>query len=117
MTRVVLVADSGAVLAQLTAAVGTVPGAYIVRHSSSSRPLDRLLAALAPDLVVIGALLEPVNARARLDEIRRAAPGADVVVAPGNLEPPALGGMLREALTARMVRHLMPDGRETRAAA
>jgi chemotaxis response regulator CheB len=98
MTRVVLVADSGQVLARLTSAVGTVPGAYIIRHSSSSRPLDRLLTALAPDLVVMGELREPVNAPARLAEVARAVPSARVVVAPGDLEPPALGELLRRAL-------------------
>jgi chemotaxis response regulator CheB len=98
MTRVVLVADSGEVLARLTSAVGRIPGAYIIRHGSSARPLDRLLTALAPDLVVVGELLEPMNVPARLAEVARAAPSAQVVVAPGDLEPPALGDLLRRAL-------------------
>jgi chemotaxis response regulator CheB len=110
MTGVVLVADSGSVLARLTAAVGTVPGAYIVRHSSSARPLDRLLSALAPDLVVIGDLLEPVNGPARLADVARAAPAAKVVLAPGDLEPDALGRLLRETLAACIVQRLPVEG-------
>jgi DNA-binding NarL/FixJ family response regulator len=122
MIRVVVIADSGAVLASLTAAVGTVPGAYIVRHGSSVGPVDRLVAPLEPDLVVIGDLLAPYDALARLGEIRRAAPQAQVVVLssspeaawladalraeasavlPGNLEPNTLGVVLREVLAAR----------------
>jgi DNA-binding NarL/FixJ family response regulator len=119
MIRVVVVADSGAVFASLTAAVGTVPGAYIVRHASSSAPLDRVLGTLEVDLVVIGDLLSPDDALARLAETRRAAPSAKVVmlssspeaawladalraqasaVLPGRLEPQTLGLVLREVL-------------------
>lgn len=122
MTRVVVVADSGAVLASLTAAVGTVPGATVVRHGSSAGRLDRLVAPLAPDLVLIGDLRIPEDALARLAEVRSAAPGAQVVVLssspeagwladalraqasavlPGNLEPNTLGLVLREVLIGR----------------
>ncbi len=121
MTRVVVIADSGPVLASLTAAVGTVPGAYIVRHGNSAAPLDRLLAPLRPDLVVIGDLLVPAHALARLAEVRSACPAAKVVVLsstpeaswladalrahasavlPGTLEPQTLGVVLREVLAA-----------------
>jgi DNA-binding NarL/FixJ family response regulator len=119
MIRVVVVADSGAVFASLTAAVGTVPGAYIVRHASSSAPLDRVVATLEVDLVLIGDLLLPDDALTRLAEVRRAAPEAKVVmlssspeaawladalraqasaVLPGQLEPDTLGLVLREVL-------------------
>ena len=96
MTRVVVVADSGPVLASLTAAVGTVPGAYIVRHGSTAGPLDRLVAPLSPDLVVIGDLLVPEDALARLAEVRRAAPDAQVVVLSSSPE----AGWLADALRA-----------------
>jgi DNA-binding NarL/FixJ family response regulator len=119
MIRVVVVADSGSVFASLTAAVRTVPGAYIVRHASSSAPLNRVLESLDPDLVLIGDLLYPDDALARLAEVRRTAPGARVVllssspeagwladalraqasaVLPGQLEPRTLGQVLREVL-------------------
>lgn len=140
MTRVVIVADSGPVLANLTAAVGTVPGAYIVRHGSSACPLDGLVAPLAPDLVVIGDLLVPDRALARLAEVRRAAPAAQVVVCssepeaewladalrahasavlPGNLEPHTLGQVLREVIAMpEAVVHQLPErGPEVQAAA
>ena len=119
MTRVIIVADSGPALADLTAAVASVPGAYIVRHGSSAGPLDRMVAPLAPDLVLIGDLLAPDKALARIAEVRRAAPLAKVVVLsssseagwladalrahasavlPGSLEPHTLGLVLREVL-------------------
>jgi DNA-binding NarL/FixJ family response regulator len=119
MTRVVVVADSGAALAALTAAVETVEAAYIVRHACGRSALDRLLAALAPDLVVIGDLGSAELALARLAEARRAAPAAKVVVLsdrpeaawladalradaaavlPGNLDARTLGVVLREVL-------------------
>lgn len=121
MTRVVVAADSGPALARLTAAVGTVPGAYIVRHGSSAGPLDRIVGPLGPDLVVIGSLLVPEDGLARLAEIERVAPDAKVVVlsstvdatwladalrahaaavVPGEIEPDTLGLVLREVLAS-----------------
>jgi chemotaxis response regulator CheB len=118
MTRVLVVADSGPMFARLTTAVGTVRGAYIVRHGSSASPLDRLLGALEPDVVLIGDLLAPADAPARIADVRRAAPGALVValrskrsprvlaggasaVLPADLEPTALGEALTAILAAR----------------
>lgn len=116
MTRVVLVADTGAALADLTAAAGSVPGGYIVRHVSGTAPLDRLVAPLAPDLVVVGDLVEPAHALARLAEARGVCPEAAVVavssapaggwlaamlhaqataLVPAGLQPAALGALLR----------------------
>ena len=119
MTRVVIVAGSGPGLANLTTAVASVPGAYIVRHLSSAGPLERLVAPLAPDLLILGDLFLRDDALARLAEVQRAAPAAKVVlissrpdagwladalrahasaVLPGNLEPHTLGVVLREVL-------------------
>lgn len=121
MTGVVIIADSGSVLADLTAAVGKVGGAHIVRHASGRARLDRLLPPLAPDLVVIGDLSDPALALARLAEVRRAAPAAKVVVMsaqseaswladalradaaavlPGCVEPGTLAIVLREVIDA-----------------
>ena len=124
MTRVVVVADSGPVLASLTAAVETVPGAYIVRHGSSAGRLDRLVAPARPrprrDR-------RPARPGGRARAPRRGAqrrPEAKVVVLssspeaswladalraqasavlPGGLEPHTLGVVLREVLAARAV--------------
>jgi DNA-binding NarL/FixJ family response regulator len=109
LTRVVVVADSGPVLASLTAAVGTVPGAYIIRHGSSAGPLDRLVAPLAPDLVVIGDLLVPEDALARLAEVRRAAPAAQVVVLSSSPEAGWLADALRADAAAVLPGHLAPE--------
>jgi DNA-binding NarL/FixJ family response regulator len=130
MTRVIVVADSGAVLASLTTAVGTVPGAYVVRHSSSANRLDLLVGHLSPDLVVIGDLRVPEDALARLAEIASAAPDAKTVVLssspeagwladalraraaavlPGNVEPLTLGLVLREVLDTQATVHELPQ--------
>jgi DNA-binding NarL/FixJ family response regulator len=133
LTRVVIVADSGATMATLTAAVTAVNGAHIVRYGNSRTRLERMLAPVAPDLVVLGDLLVPEHALARLAEVRRAAPDAKVVVLssrpeadwladalrahasavlPGNLEPQTLGVVLREVLgLATAVVHRLPTRR------
>jgi DNA-binding NarL/FixJ family response regulator len=121
MTRVIVVANSGSVLADLTKSVTAVAGAYIVRHGSGRAPLDRLVARNEPDLVVIGDLHSAGEALARLAEVRRGAPAAKVVllssspevswradalrakaaaVVPGNVQPCALALVLAELIAA-----------------
>jgi chemotaxis response regulator CheB len=102
VTRVVVVADRGEDFASLTAAVGRLPGACLVRHGSGAAPVDRMVGAIAPDLVVIGALRTGDRSVARLAEVRRAAPAARVVVLSSAAETGALAGALRaEAVGAR----------------
>jgi DNA-binding NarL/FixJ family response regulator len=125
----VIIADSGSVLADLTAAVADVSGTHIARHASGRAPLDRLLLPLAPDLVVIGALTDPRLALARLAEVKRAAPAAKVVVLserseaswladalradaaavlPGPVDPRTLAVVLREVIGAEGERASTP---------
>jgi len=127
--RVVVIADSSAALANLTAAVAFVPGAHIVRHGGSAVALDRVVAPLAPHLVLIGDLLAADKALARIAEVHRAAPLAKVVilsssteagwladalrarasaVLPGNLEARTLGRVLREVLAEGTVLPRLP---------
>jgi DNA-binding NarL/FixJ family response regulator len=80
VTRVVIVADSGATMATLTAAVTAVRGAHIVRYGNSRTRLERLLAPIAPDIVVIGDLHTAAGALVRLAEITATAPAAKVVL-------------------------------------
>jgi DNA-binding NarL/FixJ family response regulator len=119
VTRVVIVADSGATMSALTAAVTAVKGAHIVRYGNSRTRLARLLAPVAPDLVVIGDLHTAAGALARLAEIAGTAPAAKVVllgdgaevswlpdalraraaaVLPGNVEPRVLAIVLGEVI-------------------
>jgi DNA-binding NarL/FixJ family response regulator len=80
VTRVVIVADSGATMAALTAAVTAVRGAQIVRYGNSRTRLERMLAPAQPDVVVIGDLGSAAGALMRLAEIARTAPDAKVVL-------------------------------------
>lgn len=103
MTRVVVVADSGSDLARLTNAVGSIAGAYIARHVSGRARLDRLVARLDPDLVVVGELHVPGDAPARVAEVRSAAPGARIVVISSSSDNGGLEAALRTVLAE-------PDG-------
>lgn len=108
MTRVVVVADSGSVMSDLTAAIGSVPGAYIVRHGSGRAKLDRLVAHVQPDLVVIGDLGQPQEALARLGEVRRAAPAAKVVILSSTPEASWLADALRAEASAVLPGSIAP---------
>ncbi len=122
MTRVLIVADSGVTMAALTASVGSVKGAHIVRYGNSRTRLERVLASVAPDLIVIGDLRTAEDALGRLSEIGRSAPGAKVVligdgsevawipdalraraaaVLPGSIEPQVLAIVLTEVIAER----------------
>ena len=123
MTRVAIVADSGATMAKLTAAVTAVKGAHIVRYGNSRTRLERLLEPAAPDVVVIGDMRTAAGARVRVGEIVATAPAAKVVllgdgqevrwipdalraraaaVLPGNVEPRVLAIVLDEVIAERV---------------
>jgi DNA-binding NarL/FixJ family response regulator len=108
MTRVIVVADSGSVMSDLTAAIGSVPGWYIVRHGSGRAPLDRLVAHMEPDLVVIGDLAVPAEAIARLTEVRRAAPAAKVVILSSTPDADWLVDALRAEVSALLPANVAP---------
>ena len=107
MIRVVVAADSGHVFASLTAAVAGVSGAFIARYGSSAGRLDRIVAPLAPDLVLIGSA-GPQEALARLAEVRHAAPAARVVVVSSTPEVGWLADALRAHATAVLPGDLEP---------
>ncbi len=88
MTRVVIVADSGPVLADLTAAVAAMPGAYIARHGSSA----------APAAVVVALRPEPYP-----DRVANALAARASAVLPSGLEPHELGGALLEIVSGGVV--------------
>jgi DNA-binding NarL/FixJ family response regulator len=100
VTRVVIVADSGATMATLTAAVTAVRGAHIVRYGNSRTRLERMLAPVAADLVVIGDLHTAAAALPRLAEIARTAPAAKVVVIADRREVSWLPDALRARAAA-----------------
>lgn len=119
MTRVLLVADSGPVMAALTESLWAMRDVVIARHASGRAPVGAVAAPLAPDLAVVDEMAWYGLALARVAEIRAAAPHAVVVVLahrplrafraqalragahsvlPRDLDPDALGTALREAL-------------------
>jgi DNA-binding NarL/FixJ family response regulator len=121
MTSVVIIADSGADLARLTASVRTVPGAEIVRHASGRTSVARLVARDSPSLVVLGEMTPRRLTFERIREVRSASPQSIVVVIaatagarwlaealrsgataalPVETGPAALGAVLEESLTS-----------------
>ena len=71
VTRVIIVADSGPALASLTAAVAPCPAPTSCATAAAPRPLDRLVAPLAPDLVRDR---RPARSRPRARAARRGPP-------------------------------------------
>jgi len=121
VTSVLVAAASGASMVALTKAVGTIKGAHIVRYGSSRVPLGPLAGSLGPDLVVIDDPKIAEHAKARVAEVRRAAPKAKVVllspfapcapiaselraltttVMPSDLDPGRLGSALSAVIVA-----------------
>lgn len=119
MSRAVLVAGSGPVMAVLTQSLSTMRDVEIARHASGRAPVGAIVGPVAPDLVIVDEMDWFGLALARVAESREAAPEAVVVVLaagpprssraqalragattvlPRDLDPTALGTALREAL-------------------
>ena len=94
MTSVMVVADSGEVMASLTSSLAEIAGVQIVRHANGRTPLGPLALAHDPAVVVIGSMTRPADALRCLRELRAAAPTTQIVV----LSSDAHAGWLGEAL-------------------
>jgi DNA-binding NarL/FixJ family response regulator len=80
MTRAVLVADSGPVMAALTESLLRMPDVEITRHASGRAPIGALVGPMAPDLAIVDEMGWFGLALARVAEIREAAPQTVVIV-------------------------------------
>jgi DNA-binding NarL/FixJ family response regulator len=96
MTSVVVIADSGAEMARLTAHVHAARGMTLVRHASGRAPVGRIVADHAPTLILLGELSPRQLVLDRLAEIRSASPASKVVVVAAD----ATGRWLGTALAA-----------------
>lgn len=94
MTSVMVVADSGDVMASLTNTLAEIAGVQIVRHASGRAALGPLAAAHAPAVVVIGTMTRPAEALRCVRDLRSTAPATQIVV----LSSDARVGWLAEAL-------------------
>jgi DNA-binding NarL/FixJ family response regulator len=124
MTSVVIIADSGAELARLTASVRTLRGAEIVRHANGRASVARLAARYSPSLVVVGEMTPRRLTFERIREVRSACPESTIVAIaaaagarwlvealqagataalPVETGPAALAALLEESLTTDRV--------------
>jgi DNA-binding NarL/FixJ family response regulator len=100
MTSVVIVADSGAEMARLTAILHAVPGMVLVRHASGRVPVTSIIADHQPSLVVLGEMWPRRLVMERLAEIRRASPGSRTVVVATDSDARWLGTALDAGASA-----------------
>jgi DNA-binding NarL/FixJ family response regulator len=120
MTRVMAIADTGQVMAQLTSTLAAIAGVQIVRHAHPDGRVAPLVAAHEPQVVLIGCSTNGQAPALRcMQEILAAAPGTRVVVLsadpraswlakalqagataviPGDVDPAALGLVLRDVM-------------------
>jgi DNA-binding NarL/FixJ family response regulator len=104
MTGVVIVADSGAEMARLTACVRSIQGMEIVRHASGRASVARLVTRDAPVLVVIGEMTPRRLTFERVREIRAACPRTTVVVIAATAGARWLAEALQAGATAALPR-------------
>lgn len=121
MIRVLVVADCGDVLSRITEVLCKLERVDIVAYASGRAPVDAIVRAVAPDVVMVDEMCWAGLALARVEEVRAADPGAVVVglverpdagwiidglragasaVVPRDLEPETLDLVLQEALSA-----------------
>ena len=90
MTSVVIIADSGAEMARLTALVHPSPGMTLVRHVSGRASVASIVADHEPSLVLLGEMSQRLVLD-RLAEIHHASPGSKVVVVAADADARWLG--------------------------
>ena len=102
MTRAIIVADSGPVLASLTQLLAAFDRIELVRHTSGRANVEPQMRGFAPELVLIDDMGLPARALARVGEVRRGAPRAAIVVIADHMESAWLGQALRLGAAAVM---------------
>jgi DNA-binding NarL/FixJ family response regulator len=100
MTSVVVIADSGAEMARLTAHVHAARGMTLVRHASGRAAVDRIVGDHSPSLVVLGEMSPRRLVLDRLAEIRDASPSSKVVVVAADSDARWLGVALSAGASA-----------------
>jgi DNA-binding NarL/FixJ family response regulator len=99
--RALVIANSGSALASITCSLVELKRVDL-RHASGATHVDRQVRSFAPDLVLIDEMRWPPLALARIDEARRAAPAAAIVVLASELEGDWLADALRLGADAVM---------------
>jgi DNA-binding NarL/FixJ family response regulator len=92
---VVIVADRGAGLSRLSELLNALPDVHIVRHLSGGAPVRAMVAAAAPDVVVLDELRWPGMTVRRISEMSELS-RTRVVVCASHLE----AGWIADALRA-----------------
>jgi len=100
MTRAVIIADSGAVQAELTHTLLEARDIEIVRHVSGRSDVTTIVEGFRPDLVIVDEMRWPPRALTRVAEARRAAPSAAIVVRAERIEGDWLAQALRDGASA-----------------
>ena len=100
MTRAVIIADSGAVQAELTHTLLEARDIEIVRHVSGRSDVTTIVEGFRPDLVIVDEMSWPPRALTRVAETRRAAPEAAIVVRAERIEGSWLAQALRVGASA-----------------
>ena len=97
--RAIVLADSGSQHAALTQRLARNDRVQVVRHASGHANVEGQMRGFSPELVLMHDMDLPARALARLEEIRRAAPAATVVVLAERLQGAWLATALRLGAT------------------
>jgi DNA-binding NarL/FixJ family response regulator len=100
MTSVVVIADSGAEMARLTAHVNAARGMTLVRHANGRASVARIVGDHSPSLVVLGEMSPRRLVLDRLAEIRDTSPSSKVVVVAADSDARWLGVALSAGASA-----------------
>jgi DNA-binding NarL/FixJ family response regulator len=95
MIRLLVVADSGAVMSAITQSLHRLRGVEIVAYASGRARLDAVVRAVAPDVVLIDEMRRSGRAAERIAEVRGALPAARVIGLTDRLESPWVIDALR----------------------
>jgi DNA-binding NarL/FixJ family response regulator len=109
MIRVLIVADSGEVMASVTASLCGLDSVDIVGYASGRNPVARLAAAADADLVLVDEMCWPGLALTRIAEVREASPRSVVVGLTGSDTAGWVIDGLNAGASAVVPRRLAPE--------
>lgn len=96
MRSLVVIADESSIVGQIRLAARHAPGVRVVATIDGRAPVGADVAALEPDVVLVGEMCQRVNTLARLREVHACSPAATVLLLASGRD----SGAVRDAFAA-----------------
>ena len=105
---VVIVTDNGFAAEAIRRSFRSTSGVRVAGYIDGRRPCSGAVAEARPDVVIVDEMTWSANAVARVSEVRRAAPGAKIIVLSAEADAPWLADAVRAGADASIAKTVQP---------